>query len=66
MLATTVGSDGETDTVICAVPMKRVLALLPFLTATAEVLVVATPAVTLADAGDGVTERKVLFAADAR
>jgi len=35
------------------------------MTVTVEVLVVATPADTLADAGDGVTEVKVL-AADAR
>ena len=65
MLAMTVGSDGETDTVSSAVPTKRVLAPLPFMTVTVEVLVVATPADTLADAGDGVTEVKVL-AADAR
>jgi hypothetical protein len=65
MLVVTVGSDGETDAVSSAVPTKRVLAPLPFMTVTVEMLVVATPADTLADDGDGVTEAKVL-AADAR
>ena len=66
MLATTVGSDGETDTVSSAVPTKRAVEPLPFLTDTVEVLVVATPVDTLADVGDGVTETKVFWAADAR
>ena len=66
MLATTVGSVGETDTVTSAVPTKRALEPLPLLTDTIEVLVVATPADTVADAGDGVTDWKVFWAADAR
>ena len=63
-VAPMVGSAGVTKVVNMAVPTKRVLAPLPFLMDTVEVLVVATPWVTLADAGLGVTDVKVRLAAD--
>lgn len=56
MVAVIVGSAGETVAVICAVPPKRELAPLPFLTAAFALMLVPTPAVIFVEDGVMVTD----------